>query len=559
MSEKQVPSFRWTQALRRGLSNWTEPVKVDVIKDARAIISALDFNQVAQVQRIMRKEKRTDSDLTRLRDMNKEVDALMSMRSTQHNVVLRAGGLSKDELLELSADLEKLRKKVIRAEGGNPGVYQGNLTATQLNQRAELMKLVGMGPGLRSGNGVVRVWDVKDSSLMINQFGSMPALTIACMTEQGGETMNDVVQGLSALGLVYTVKFPNLDDLEKLSEQHPCLKSITQEQSQINISGYNLSLSAAVKAGACMIDGGNMLETIKMSPPMFSSIIKAVLQVKNREQMFVGSVGVQRNPYENLLYKLCLSGEGWPYIGSRSQIVGRAWDNTLIDLEGKPAVSPPPVKNGGPINLSPLSKGQEDLINQAVQKLSPKETTWIDIEGPAGDPVELAIYQPESGNYLHCYRAPHNESAFKDQSRYSHGLLLKDLKAARPGLISAIIKALPKGMVLTAQGSDDIEQLILMHGRRDIKVVDVKLTSEHARVFEDPVWDRFNPLCEKHTGLVIKKKKKGAPPSSTNPHCALMDCIMFDATVTGYIRDVKPRQLIPIDLLFKDDLNLINL
>ncbi|AAN32962.1 nucleocapsid protein [Mammarenavirus flexalense] len=559
MSDSNIPAFRWTQALRRGLSNWTQTVKADVIKDAKAIMSALDFNQVAQVQRMMRKDKRSEADLTRLRDMNKEVDALMTMRSVQRDVVLKIGGLSKDELLELSSDLEKLRKKVMRAEGSStPGVYQGNLTTSQLQQRADLLKLVGMKPLQQSRGGVVKVWDVKDSSLMINQFGSMPALTIACMTEQGGEQMNDVVQGLTALGLVYTVKFPNLDDLEKLTEQHPCLKLITQEQSQINISGYNLSLSAAVKAGACMIDGGNMLETIKVSPSMFSTLIKTVLQVKNREGMFIGNAGPQRNPYENLLYKICLSGEGWPYIGSRSQVSGRAWDNTSIDIEGKPSPNHPPVRNGGTPQINPLSRDQEDQVKGAVRLLDPKVTTWVDIEGPPGDLVEFAIFQPNSGKYLHCYRRPHNEQSFKDQSKFSHGLLLKDLESAQPGLVSAIIRALPEGMVLTAQGSDDIEKLFLMHGRRDLKVVDVALTSEQARVYEDTVWERFNPLCKKHKGLVIKKKKKGAAPTSTNAHCALLDCIMFDATITGYIADAKPQQLLPIDLLYRTE-NLIHL
>ncbi|AAG42532.1 nucleocapsid protein [Mammarenavirus allpahuayoense] len=561
MSSENVPSFRWTQSLRRGLSNWTHAVKGDVLADARAIVSALDFHQVAQVQRMMRKDKRSEADLTRLRDMNKEVDALMMMRSAQKDNILKVGGLSKDELMELASDLDKLRKKVQRTEGGGqPGVYAGNLTSSQLNQRSEILKMMGMGTGPRGPvGGVVKVWDIKDSSLLVNQFGSMPALTIACMTQQGGEQMNDVVQALTSLGLVYTVKYPNLSDLEKLTEKHPCLKLITQEPAQINISGYNLSLSAAVKADACMIDGGNMLETLQVKPSMFSTLIKTILEVKNREGMFVSPSPGQRNPYENILYKVCLSGDGWPYIGSRSQIKGRAWENTTVDLEGKPSVNHPPVRNGGSPDLKQIPKTKEDEVIRAIEQLDPRGTTWVDIEGPPGDPVELALFQPETGNYLHCYRRPHNENAFKDQSKFSHGLLLKDLADTQPGLISCIIRHLPNNMVLTAQGNDDIIKLLEMHGRRDIKVLDVKLSSDQARLMEDVVWERYNMLCVKHTGLVIKKKKKGAAPGSANPHCALLDCIMFDATVTGYLRDQKPKRLLPLDTLYRDNANLINL
>nr|AAT91376.1 nucleocapsid protein [Mammarenavirus piritalense] len=560
MASDNVASFRWTQALRRGLSNWTNPVKSDVITDTKALLAALDFDRVAQVQRLMRKDKRTDADLTKLRDLNKEVDALMNMRTTQKDNVLKVGGLSKDELMELASDLQKLKKKVLRAEGsGQPGVYAGNLTTTQLEQRTRILRDMGFAQLRGNPSGVVKVWDIKDSSLLINQFGSMPAVTMACMTEQGGEPLNDVVQGLTALGLLYTVKYPNMSDLEKLSDQYPCLSYITQEQSQINVSGYNLSLSAAVKAGACMLDGGNMLETINVKPTMFSSVIKAVLEVKSREKMFVSEIPGQRNPYENLLYKLCLSGDGWPYIGSRSQIKGRAWDNTTVDLSDTGSPNHPPVRNGGPPRLSQLSHAREEQILEGLKRLDSKATTWIDIEGTPNDPVELAIFQPESGSYIHCYREPHDVKSFKDQSKYSHGMLLKDLTNTQPGLISFIIKNLPAGIVLTAQGSDDIERLLEMHARRDISIIDVRLTAEQARQFEDKVWDKYGVLCNKHKGIVLARKKKGSPPGSKNPHCALLDCIMFCSTIGGFVDDKKPTRLLPLDVLYREQASLIEL
>ncbi|ABU94344.1 nucleocapsid protein [Tonto creek virus] len=555
MSDQNIPSFRWTQSLRRGLSNWTTTVKADVLTDARALLSGLDFAKVASVQRMMRREKRDDNDLVSLRDLNKEVDSLMTMRSSQKNMFLKVGSLSKEELMELSSDLDKLRQKVQRTEraSASAGQYQGNLSTTQLTRRTEILQLVGIQrPGTMRTNGVIRVWDVKDSSLMINQFGSIPAVTISCMTEQGGEPLNDVVQGLADLGLLYTAKYPNLSDLEVLSEKHPSLKVITQEVSQINISGYNLSLSAAVKAGACLIDGGNMLETIKVDESTFSTIIKTLLEIKTREKMFVSPTPGQRNPYENILYKLCLSGEGWPYIASRSQIKGRAWDNTVVEFDNIPAKGTIPIRNGGSPLLTTIKPEVEIQVKRSVESLHVNDTTWIDIEGPPNDPVEFAIYQPESQKYIHCYRKPNDVKSFKDQSKYCHGILLKDVEYARPGLITCIIKNLPKSMVFTAQGADDIRKLFDMHGRQDLKIVDVKLGAEQSRIFEDLVWKRFEHLCDKHKGIVIKSKKKGSVPATTNAHCALLDCLMFSAVLSGSVTNEKPRRILPIDILFRE-------
>ncbi|AAK60498.1 nucleocapsid protein [Mammarenavirus whitewaterense] len=555
MSDQSVPSFRWTQSLRRGLSAWTTSVKADVLNDTRALLSGLDFAKVASVQRMMRRVKRDDSDLVGLRDLNKEVDSLMIMKSNQKNMFLKVGSLSKDELMELSSDLEKLKQKVQRTErvGNGTGQYQGNLSNTQLTRRSEILQLVGIQrAGLAPTGGVVKIWDIKDPSLLVNQFGSVPAVTISCMTEQGGESLNDVVQGLTDLGLLYTAKYPNLNDLKALTTKHPSLNIITQEESQINISGYNLSLSAAVKAGACLIDGGNMLETIKIEESTFTTVIKTLLEVKNKEKMFVSPTPGQRNPYENVLYKLCLSGDGWPYIASRSQIKGRAWDNTVVEFDTATVKEPIPIRNGGAPLLTTLKPEIENQVKRSVESLLINDTTWIDIEGPPNDPVEFAIYQPESQRYIHCYRRPNDIKSFKDQSKYCHGILLKDVENARPGLISSIIRSLPKSMVFTAQGADDIRKLFDMHGRQDLKIVDVKLSAEESRIFEDLVWKRFEHLCDKHKGIVIKSKKKGSTPATTNAHCALLDGVMFSAVISGSVSNEKPKRMLPIDLLFRE-------
>ncbi|AAQ55252.1 nucleocapsid protein [Mammarenavirus juninense] len=552
---KEVPSFRWTQSLRRGLSQFTQTVKSDVLKDAKLIADSIDFNQVAQVQRALRKTKKGEEDLNKLRDLNKEVDRLMSMRSVQRNTVFKVGDLGRDELMELASDLEKLKNKIRRAETGSQGVYMGNLSQSQLAKRSEILRTLGFQQQGTGGNGVVRIWDVKDPSKLNNQFGSVPALTIACMTVQGGETMNSVIQALTSLGLLYTVKYPNLSDLDRLTQEHDCLQIVTKDESSINISGYNFSLSAAVKAGASILDGGNMLETIRVTPENFSSLIKSTIQVKRREGMFIDEKPGNRNPYENLLYKLCLSGDGWPYIGSRSQITGRSWDNTSIDLTRKPVAGPrQPEKNGQNLRLANLTEIQEAVIREAVGKLDPTNTLWLDIEGPATDPVEMALFQPAGKQYIHCFRKPHDEKGFKNGSRHSHGILMKDIEDAMPGVLSYVIGLLPPDMVVTTQGSDDIRKLFDLHGRRDLKLVDVKLTSEQARQFDQQVWEKYGHLCKYHNGVVVNKKKREKDTpfklASSEPHCALLDCIMFQSVLDGKLYEEEPTPLLPPSLLF---------
>nr|ABI51608.1 nucleocapsid protein [Mammarenavirus juninense]ALE15106.1 hypothetical protein [Mammarenavirus juninense] len=552
---KEVPSFRWTQSLRRGLSQFTQTVKSDVLKDAKLIADSIDFNQVAQVQRALRKTKRGEEDLNKLRDLNKEVDRLMSMRSVQRNTVFKVGDLGRDELMELASDLEKLKNKIRRAETGSQGVYMGNLSQSQLAKRSEILRTLGFQQQGTGGNGVVRIWDVKDPSKLNNQFGSVPALTIACMTVQGGETMNSVIQALTSLGLLYTVKYPNLSDLDRLTQEHDCLQIVTKDESSINISGYNFSLSAAVKAGASILDGGNMLETIRVTPENFSSLIKSTIQVKRREGMFIDEKPGSRNPYENLLYKLCLSGDGWPYIGSRSQITGRSWDNTSIDLTRKPVAGPrQPEKNGQNLRLANLTEIQEAVIREAVGKLDPTNTLWLDIEGPATDPVEMALFQPAGKQYIHCFRKPHDEKGFKNGSRHSHGILMKDIEDAMPGVLSYVIGLLPPDMVVTTQGSDDIRKLFDLHGRRDLKLVDVRLTSEQARQFDQQVWEKYGHLCKYHNGVVVSKKKRDKDTpfklASSEPHCALLDCIMFQSVLDGKLYEEELTPLLPPSLLF---------
>ncbi|AJI43722.1 nucleoprotein [Souris virus] len=548
---KEVKSYQWTQLLRKELATFTNSVKVSVIKDSQILLHSLDFSEVSNVQRIMRKEKRTDADLKRLRDLNQKVNNLVELKSVQQKNVLRVGRLSNEELLSLAADIEKLKTKILRTERPlTSGVYMGNLTSQQLEDRTKLLAMVGISRP-NQVNGVVRVWDIKDSSLLNNQFGTMPSLTMACMAKQGQTELNDVVLALSDLGLLYTVKYPNLEDLAKLSEKHPILSIVTQQPPQINSSGYNFSLSAAVKAGATMIEGGNMLETIRITPSNIEDVLKAILSAKKKGSMFISDTPGQRNPYENLLYKVCLSGQGWPYIASRTSIVGRAWDNTLVDLGA--AVKPGPSNserqkvNGAP--NTGLTYSQMMLLKEVMTGIDPTAKTWIDIEGRPEDPVEIAIFQPDTAVCIHFFREPVDKKQFQSDSKHSHGLDIMDLFNTQPGLTSAVMELLPKGMVLTCQGSDDIYKLLKSQGRSDIKLIDISMTKEQSRKFEDAVWDSFGRLCGKHTGLVTVKVKKNR--MEITPHCALLDCIMFESCINDRLYDKAITNILPEDLIFR--------
>nr|AZI96140.1 nucleoprotein [Mammarenavirus lassaense]AZI96417.1 nucleoprotein [Mammarenavirus lassaense] len=559
-ASKEVKSFLWTQSLRRELSGYCSSIKLQVVKDAQALLHGLDFSEVSNVQRLMRKQKRDDSDLKRLRDLNQAVNNLVELKSTQQKSILRVGTLSSDDLLTLAADLEKLKSKVIRTERPlSSGVYMGNLSTQQLEQRKALLNMIGMvggAQGTQPGkDGVVRVWDVKNPDLLNNQFGTMPSLTLACLTKQGQVDLNDAVLALTDLGLIYTAKYPNSSDLDRLSQSHPILNMVDTKKSSLNISGYNFSLGAAVKAGACMLDGGNMLETIKVTPQTMDGILKSILKVKKSLGMFVSDTPGERNPYENILYKICLSGDGWPYIASRTSIVGRAWENTTVDLEsdGKPqkvgtAGSNKSLQSAG--FPTGLTYSQLMTLKDSMMQLDPSAKTWIDIEGRPEDPVEIALYQPMSGCYIHFFREPTDLKQFKQDAKYSHGIDVADLFPAQPGLTSAVIEALPRNMVLTCQGSDDIKRLLDSQGRRDIKLIDIALSKADSRRFENAVWDQCKDLCHMHTGVVVEKKKRGGKEEIT-PHCALMDCIMYDAAVSGGLNIPVLRAVLPRDMVFR--------
>nr|AYM51772.1 nucleoprotein [Mammarenavirus lassaense] len=559
-ASKEVKSFLWTQSLRRELSGYCSNIKLQVVKDAQALLHGLDFSEVSNVQRLMRKQKRDDGDLKRLRDLNQAVNNLVELKSTQQKSVLRVGTLTSDDLLILAADLEKLKSKVIRTERPlSSGVYMGNLSTQQLEQRKALLSMIGMvggAQGTQPGrDGVVRVWDVKNPDLLNNQFGTMPSLTLACLTKQGQIDLNDAVLALTDLGLIYTAKYPNSSDLDRLSQSHPILNMVDTKKSSLNISGYNFSLGAAVKAGACMLDGGNMLETIKVTPQTMDGILKSILKVKRSLGMFVSDTPGERNPYENILYKICLSGDGWPYIASRTSIVGRAWENTTVDLEsdGKPqkvgtAGSNKSLQSAG--FPTGLTYSQLMTLKDSMMQLDPSAKTWIDIEGRPEDPVEIALYQPMSGCYIHFFREPTDLKQFKQDAKYSHGIDVTDLFSAQPGLTSAVIEALPRNMVLTCQGSDDIKKLFDSQGRRDIKLIDISLSKADSRRFENAVWDQCKDLCHMHTGVVVEKKKRGGKEEIT-PHCALMDCIMFDAAVSGGLNIPILRAVLPRDMVFR--------
>nr|AIT17719.1 nucleoprotein [Mammarenavirus lassaense] len=559
-ASKEVKSFLWTQSLRRELSGYCSSIKLQVVKDAQALLHGLDFSEVSNVQRLMRKQKRDDSDLKRLRDLNQAVNNLVELKSTQQKSILRVGTLTSDDLLTLAADLEKLKSKVIRTERPlSSGVYMGNLSTQQLEQRRALLNMIGMVSGAQGTqpgrDGVVRVWDVKNPELLNNQFGTMPSLTLACLTKQGQVDLNDAVLALTDLGLIYTAKYPNSSDLDRLSQSHPILNMVDTKKSSLNISGYNFSLGAAVKAGACMLDGGNMLETIKVTPQTMDGILKSILKVKKSLGMFVSDTPGERNPYENILYKICLSGDGWPYIASRTSIVGRAWENTTVDLEsdGKPqkvgtAGSNKSLQSAG--FPTGLTYSQLMTLKDSMMQLDPSAKTWIDIEGRPEDPVEIALYQPMSGCYIHFFREPTDLKQFKQDAKYSHGIDVADLFPAQPGLTSAVIEALPRNMVLTCQGSDDIKRLLDSQGRRDIKLIDISLSKADSRRFENAVWDQCKDLCHMHTGVVVEKKKRGGKEEIT-PHCALMDCIMYDAAVSGGLNIPVLRAVLPRDMVFR--------
>nr|5LRP_A Chain A, Nucleoprotein [Mopeia virus AN20410]5LRP_B Chain B, Nucleoprotein [Mopeia virus AN20410]5LS4_A Chain A, Nucleoprotein [Mopeia virus AN20410]6SX8_A Chain A, Nucleoprotein [Mopeia virus AN20410]6SX8_B Chain B, Nucleoprotein [Mopeia virus AN20410]6SY8_A Chain A, Nucleoprotein [Mopeia virus AN20410]6SY8_B Chain B, Nucleoprotein [Mopeia virus AN20410]6T2A_A Chain A, Nucleoprotein [Mammarenavirus mopeiaense]6T2A_B Chain B, Nucleoprotein [Mammarenavirus mopeiaense]6T6L_A Chain A, Nucl len=197
-----------------------------------------------------------------------------------------------------------------------------------------------------------------------------------------------------------------------------------------------------------------------------------------------------------------------------------------------------------------LTYSQTMELKDSMLQLDPNAKTWIDIEGRPEDPVEIAIYQPNNGQYIHFYREPTDIKQFKQDSKHSHGIDIQDLFSVQPGLTSAVIESLPKNMVLSCQGADDIRKLLDSQNRRDIKLIDVSMQKDDARKFEDKIWDEYKHLCRMHTGIVTQKKKRGGKEEVT-PHCALLDCLMFEAAVIGSPQIPTPRPVLSRDLVFR--------
>nr|QQJ42164.1 nucleoprotein [plateau pika virus]QQJ42194.1 nucleoprotein [plateau pika virus] len=541
-----VPNIRWLNSLRKGLAGYTQPCRNLVIKDAQAILHSVDFYEVSQVQRIMRSQKRDDSDLQRLRDLNVSVFNAMDMKTELQKNKLDLTCMESEYLILLSNDLKLLKQKLGQMSQGT-GVYKGNLTAGQLEKRSEIMKLIN-GDNARQQVTPAKVWNIKDSSLLINQFGTMPALTLACLTRQTQTDLQDVVDAMTDIGLLYSVKFPNNNDLAILQKKHPCLEYITAETPEINLSGFNYSLSAAVKCGAAMLDGGNMLETISLNRNNVVQVLKQTMMLKKELKLYVDPNTKQRNVYENLLYKLCLSGEGWPYIGNRTQVRGRSWDNTVVEIGAiaNKKESKTDLKHA-PKNDPRIAAMVNDEVGVIMKQFDPNEPIWMDIEGTPADPVELAVFQPSTGKFMHALREPADGSKFKEESKYCHGITLDSLRGTTPGVFSAIINGLPQGCVISCQGSGDIARLIGMHGREDIKFLDIDMSSEESRKFEDDVWKNYGSFCKIHTGTVVgkKNKKNGGARSIMTAHCALMDCIIYESATEGRLYNRHLVDLLP--------------
>nr|4O6H_A Chain A, Nucleoprotein [Lymphocytic choriomeningitis virus (strain Armstrong)]4O6H_B Chain B, Nucleoprotein [Lymphocytic choriomeningitis virus (strain Armstrong)]4O6H_C Chain C, Nucleoprotein [Lymphocytic choriomeningitis virus (strain Armstrong)]4O6H_D Chain D, Nucleoprotein [Lymphocytic choriomeningitis virus (strain Armstrong)]4O6H_E Chain E, Nucleoprotein [Lymphocytic choriomeningitis virus (strain Armstrong)]4O6H_F Chain F, Nucleoprotein [Lymphocytic choriomeningitis virus (strain Arm len=218
-----------------------------------------------------------------------------------------------------------------------------------------------------------------------------------------------------------------------------------------------------------------------------------------------------------------------------------------VDDDDRMVNSPRPAPGAaGPPQVG-LSYSQTMLLKDLMGGIDPNAPTWIDIEGRFNDPVEIAIFQPQNGQFIHFYREPVDQKQFKQDSKYSHGMDLADLFNAQPGLTSSVIGALPQGMVLSCQGSDDIRKLLDSQNRKDIKLIDVEMTREASREYEDKVWDKYGWLCKMHTGIVRDKKKK-----EITPHCALMDCIIFESASKARLPDLKTvHNILPHDLIFR--------
>nr|AKN10678.1 NP [University of Giessen virus] len=374
--------------------------------------------------------------------------------------------------------------------------------------------------------------------------------------------------------------FVNASVIKAMTPQHPCLECVEYTVPK-NSSGYNITVKAIVKA-ANVLSKLPKLEKLVLDDDNRVEIIRTLLSIQ-RELGIKIQINEERGLFEDVFYKICVSPNGPCVVSIRSELTGRGWENTVFRLRRPPPYAPKLYPDLMDLDLDMTLPAKEDQIEDESRTIyifkpdaseideyirSPNssnsdsevsdprvlymsnackelfkggDTVFMDIEGTAQDPVEIALLNPDTGKFIHIFRMPKDKDDFKKASKHAHGLLLDDI-SNHPDLqteknIEAFFSDIPPSAKIFCQGSD-IEECLKFFGRKDLKTTDCKWKREEYMKYHESILDELSEILPcKHSGTV--KDKKGALAA---PHCALIDCLMFSKTASGgkKIKDPTP-------------------
>nr|AKH49275.1 nucleoprotein [unidentified Reptarenavirus]AKH49281.1 nucleoprotein [unidentified Reptarenavirus] len=571
--------------LNKMLSPFQRELNNQIFKDVKALRGGLDINKINDVLRRLRKETKGPNDLERLRSLNETTAGLSGMVAVQRVIEIDSTLMSDEELIQCIENIDMIKKKAEYKGGSKPRTSEFESETGMTKSDHEMFnrlfnRFVPRKESGPAGPSTPKSWIGINPADLANQFGTSPAITICLIMMRTNSPFKQIIDALYDISILDSGMFVNASVIKAMTPQHPCLECVEYTVPK-NSSGYNITVKAIVKA-ANVLSKLPKLEKLVLDDDNRVEIIRTLLSIQ-RELGIKIQINEERGLFEDVFYKICVSPNGPCVVSIRSELTGRGWENTVFRLRRPPPYAPKLYPDLMDLDLDMTLPAKKDQIEDESRTIyifkpdaseideyirSPNssnsdsevsdprvlymsnackelfkggDTVFMDIEGTAQDPVEIALLNPDTGKFIHIFRMPKNKDDFKKASKHAHGLLLDDI-SNHPDLqteknIEAFFSDIPPSAKIFCQGSD-IEECLKFFGRKDLKTTDCKWKREEYMKYHESILDELSEILPcKHSGTV--KDKKGALVA---PHCALIDCLMFSKTASGgkKIKDPTP-------------------
>nr|AKH49209.1 nucleoprotein [unidentified Reptarenavirus] len=571
--------------LNKMLSPFQRELNNQIFKDVKALRGGLDINKINDVLRRLRKETKGPNDLERLRSLNETAAGLSGMVAVQKVIEIDSTLMSDEELIQCIENIDMIKKKAEYKGGSKPRTSEFESETGMTKSDHEVFnklfnRFVPRKESGPAGPSTPKSWIGINPADLANQFGTSPAITICLIMMRTNSPFKQIIDALYDISILDSGMFVNASVIKAMTPQHPCLECVEYTVPK-NSSGYNITVKAIVKA-ANVLSKLPKLEKLALDDDNRVEIIRTLLSIQ-RELGIKIQINEERGLFEDVFYKICVSPNGPCVVSIRSELTGRGWENTVFRLRRPPPYAPKLYPDLMDLDLDMTLLAKKDQIedesrtiyifkpdaneideyirspdssnsdsevsdprilymsNACKELFKGGDTVFMDIEGTAQDPVEIALLNPDTGKFIHIFRMPKDKDDFKKASKHAHGLLLDDI-SNHPDLqteknIEAFFSDIPPSAKIFCQGSD-IEECLKFFGRKDLKTTDCKWKREEYMKYHESILDELSEILPcKHSGTV--KDKKGALAA---PHCALIDCLMFSKTASGgkKIKDPTP-------------------